>query len=257
MNKKIYVFLLFITSAVYLLCGWTAFRSEGDMGLRNVTSYETPVDRLNSSGNAIFKTEDYNYFGTSINSPVLIVDNHIYTANSNILYKLDINGNVIDKLTLDKKVNSTCRTIYKDGIIYVPASDGVIEAVKLEDKGMSKLWVSESFGNQSLSDITINNGYIYSATTNGNATEGIFYCLDINDGRTVWTYTNNTGFYWSNSVVYKDKIYFTGENGYLVIHSLVDDTVYDTVKITDKKIRSGITIDKDTGVLYIVSKDAQ
>ncbi len=255
MNKKIYVFLLFITSAVYLLCGWTAFRNEGDLGLRNVTSYETPTDALHSKGEVIFKTEDYNYFGTSINSPVLIVGDYLYTANSKLLYKLDKAGNIIDKFTLDKPINSTCRTNYTNETIYIPLSDGIIEAIKVTNDGMSKLWVSEEFGNQTLADITIYKDYLYSATTNGNATDGVFFCLNKNDGKTLWTYKNDTGFYWSNSVVYKNKIYFTGENGYLVIHSLVDDTVYDTVKITDKKIRSGITIDKDTGVLYIVSKD--
>ena len=255
MNKKIYVFLLFITSAVYLLCGWTAFRNEGELGLRNVTSYETPTDTLNSKGEVIFKTEDYNYFGTSINSPVLIVGDYIYTANSKLLYKLDKNGNVKEKFNLDKPVNSTCRTVYENGNIYIPLSDGLIEAVKVNGDNITKLWISEEFGNQTLSDLTIYKDYLYSATTNGNASEGVFFCLNKNDGKTIWTYKGDTGYYWTNSVVYKDKLYFTGENGNMVIHSLNDDTVYDTVKVTDKKIRSGITIDKDNGVLYIISKD--
>ncbi len=56
--------------------------------------------------------------------------------------------------------------------------------------------------------------------------------------------------------MYKDTLYFTGDNGYLVSHSLLTPEVYDTCALTDTaKIRAGITFDKETDALYTVSND--
>jgi outer membrane protein assembly factor BamB len=126
---------------------------------------------------------------------------------------------------------------------------------------MKIVWTSEAFSGQSLSTVTYFDGYVYAGTTKTPAgdTSGTFYCLDAANGRTVWTYENeenSCGYYWSGGIVYGNAIYFAGDNGILVSHSLTSSDVYAT-KILSKngKIRAGITCDTKNGLLYTTSND--
>lgn len=56
-------------------------------------------------------------------------------------------------------------------------------------------------------------------------------------------------------IVYEDALYFTGDNGILVSHSLTEPVVYDTAVLTTANIRAGLTYHKGTDALYTVAKD--
>ncbi len=256
MRIKVITFFFFIMSVVCLLGGWTTFRFEGYEGKANVIKADTPLNQLYSNGQMLYKTNDTAFWGTSINAEPIIVGDYIYTVNSDTLYKLDKMGNVISTFKLDKTMNSTCRMAYEDGVLYIPIADGTIEAVSDKDGVINKVWTGESFSNQSLAPIVIYGEYIYSGTTNGAGTEGVFYCLDKNDGHTVWTYTKEgTGFYWCGAAVYGSNIYYATDEGDIIAHSLIDDSVVDCLHLTDEKIRAGLALDKANACLYIVSKN--
>ena len=60
----------------------------------------------------------------------------------------------------------------------------------------------------------------------------------------------------SETAVYEDALYFTGDNGILVSHSLTEPVVYDTSTLTTTaNIRAGLTYHKGTDALYTVAKD--
>lgn len=64
-----------------------------------------------------------------------------------------------------------------------------------------------------------------------------FYCISTKDGSTQWTYEDPAhpgGYYGSGAISRGGRLYFTGDNGILVSHSLTKDTVYDTVPLTTK-----------------------
>ncbi|MCR4717113.1 MAG: PQQ-binding-like beta-propeller repeat protein, partial [Lachnospiraceae bacterium] len=259
MTKRLLTSFVFILSAVCLLTGWTAFRYEGSTDYNNLIAKDTATDPLYSSGQMLYKTNVTAFYGTSINSEPLISGDALYFVNSNTLYKMTNAGDIIYTFTLDKAMNSTCRMAMKDSILYIPLSDGLLEAVRDDGSSFTKLFTSEEFKNQSLCPVTIYGDYIYSATTNGAGTEGVYYCLDSKTGKTVWTYkgeeSETTGFYWCQAVVYGDLIYFAADNGNVIAHSLTEDKLIDVLNITDKKIRSGLCLDKVNKAIYVVSRD--
>lgn len=179
-------------------------------------------------------------------------------VNKNALYELNQKGKIKKKLTLKANMNSVCRMIRKGNYLYIPLSDGFVQCVKIST--MKSHWESEHFGGQSLSSLYYKNNRLYAGTTNitgSNTTSGIFYCLDATTGKTIWTYedTKNPGaYYWSGATSDGNTLYFVGDNGLLVSHSLTNSQVIETFPLTlEGKIRSGIVYDKDTKALYTTS----
>ena len=227
MKKK--TFLCLILTAAIFLSAFSTFRNEQGMDGANVVSSVTPEDTADCG--AIW-TNKFSTKGISYNSIPIIGTNGIYVVNSNILYELSYaNGQVLRQTTLKEKMNSVCNMLLEEHFLYIPLANGTMECVDINS--MTSLWQSESFGGQSLSTTFCQDGYLYAGTTNvlsNSTTTGLFYCLNAKDGSTVWTYEDKDhpgGYYWSGAIVYEDALYFTGDNGILVSHSLMEPVVYD------------------------------
>lgn len=252
MYKKLSLF--FVACAILFTCAFTTFRGEAATGNANVVTARTPIDI--QKGGTLWTRSFSNGTATSYNSIPILTSNNIYIVNRDQLYELDYNGAIIRQHTLSAKMNSVCYLLLEDDTLYIPLSGGIMEAVDIKTSSLQTKWISNTFGGQSLATVFCYKGYVYSASTsiNNQGTTGCFYCLDASNGKTVWQYkddTNPGGYYWSGGIVHNNALYFCGDNGILVSHSLTTTEVYDTRLLTDNaNIRSGITYDSDTNALY-------
>lgn len=231
---------------------------EHGKGAANVVSAVTPVDT--ARGGTIWTHSFATGNGTSCNSIPILTETAIYIVNADTLYELSYeDGRVLRKLTLCAKMNSICNMLLEDKKLYIPLSGSKMECV--DTVSMTSCWRTDGFGGQSLSTLFYHEGYLYagSTTVHSQGTSGIFYCLDASDGSTQWTYEDpehEGGYYWSGGIVHENILYFAGDNGILVAHSLTEDEVYDHYTLTSTaKIRAGITYSGETDALYTVSND--
>ncbi len=266
MNKsKSMIVTILTVSSLFLLCGFTAFRGETGNDGANVTEAKTPINP--ERGGTIWTRSFSSFDGmTAMNSDPILSEDSIFIVSKNTLYALDYKGEIQKQMTLAGTMNSICHLLYEDHYLYIPLAKGIVECV--DTKNFTEVWVSESpegqSGSQALSTLFYHNGYVYGGTvtviTNSPPTStGVFYCLNAATGKEVWTYENTEnagGYYWSGGIVHGNAIYFTGENGILVSHSLTTEEVYDTYTLTDSaQIRAGITYDSTNDSLYTVSND--
>lgn len=223
---------------------------------RFVTEEQTPIH--SERGGTIW-TRSFSEGGmTSYNSWPVVTQDAIYIVNKNVLYVLDFDGTTLRSTELSAAMNSVCYMELYEGKLFIPLSGGHMECIDAES--LESLWVSEDFGGQSLSYVTCYGEYVYAGTTEvktGGKTEGTFYCLDVRDGSAQWTYRASEktgGYYWSGSCVVEDRLYFSGDNGMLVEHDLVQDIIYsETVLSEVGQIRSNLVYEEEEKALYTVS----
>lgn len=258
--KHFFKTILVLVSFSFILlfsCAFTTFRGETGSENANVVPYDTPIGEEQSQ--LIWSRSFLRSGLTSYNSIPILTDQSIYLANADILYEMDKKGTILRQMTLPAKINSVCYMLLEKNQLYIPLNGGRMTCINIDS--MTQEWCSESFGGQSLSTVFYYNGYVFAGTTNitSRGTTGIFYCLNTIDGSTVWTYEDAShpgGYYWSGSIVRDDTLFFTGDNGILVSHSITEADVYDTKCITDKaNIRTGLTYDLQTNALYTASND--
>lgn len=247
---------IFLTAAL-LLCGFTAVRNEQTAYSGNVVAAQTPTDT--GRGGTLW-SRSFSSGKTSYNSNPVLTGQSIYLVNENRLYQLDYQGNITGQTTLSASMDSVCRLLLVDDFLYIPLSGGLVQCVRIPS--METAWTSEPFGGQSLSSLYYHGGALYGGTTHmvdSDTTTGVFYCLDASDGRTIWRYEDTEhpgGYYWSGAVSCGNALFFAGDNGILVSHSLLTDEIYDTEVLTDTaKIRVGLTFDAENDALYTVSND--
>ncbi len=253
-------FLPLILVSALLLCSFTTFRQETGEGGGGVTSARTPTDieRGGTVWTRSFPSAQGRY---SYNSDPILCDAAVYIANDRTLYELDKRDGTIQRtLPLTARTDSVCHMLLEGDRLMIPLSGGRIECVDI--RTMTSLWQSRSLGGQSLSTLFYLDGYLYAGTVNmisGTDSTGIFYCIDTRNGSIQWTYEDQEhpgGYYWSGAVSHKNILYFAGDNGILVSHSLTTDQVYDTAALTGgTKIRSGLTFHPDTDSLYTADTD--
>lgn len=235
------------------LCAFVTFRGDFDQPYENVVNYKTPE---NSEKGGPLWTHSFSDGTLTYNSTPIPWEDHILVVSKKSLYELDQKGNVTKTLSLSSYADSVCNMLLEKDRLYIPLHDGMVTCVDLN--AWSVLWNSESFGGQSLSTLYFYHGYLYGGATTvySSYTDGTFYCLDTDTGKTAWTYNdaeNPGGYYWSGATVCQDRLYFTGDNGTLVGHDLTTDKVYETVKLSPYPIRAGLTCDKENSELYTVS----
>lgn len=254
-RKKIMMYLFLILPAALLLCSFTTFRQETGKGSANVVPARTPVGK--NSGRTIW-TRSFAASGGryTFSSDPVICGSVLYIANGRTLYQLDKKkGTILRSMQLSAQTNAICHMLLEGNLLMIPLAGGKIECV--DTRSMTSRWKSRAFGGQSLSTLYYKNGFLYAGTTvmtSGTGCTGIFYCINTKNGSTQWTYedkSNPGGYYGSGAVSQGGRLYFAGDNGVLVSHSLTENTVYDTVPLTEKaNIRTGLTYDPDTASLY-------
>lgn len=214
------------------------------------------------------------FMGTSMTSTPVVTDTYVYVVNKDSLYELDKKtGKTLRELGLPVRMNSVCDPVLQDGRLYIPLSDGIITCIDTTD--MQILWTSENMSQkygmvfQTLGRLRLYDGYLYAGTwcravdkrvniDREIASDGVFFCIDIHDGNTVWTYRsaeNPVGFYWTESVKAHGRLFFNSEDGTLISHSPAEDVVYERVSLTDGlMLRNGLCASPDGDYLFTVSK---
>lgn len=264
--KRILSFLLIVTlflipcSSAY---AWTSFRNEKGESGANTIHAATPVD-TNTTGPK-WKKRFSQSMGSVMNSTPIITEKNIYIVSKDVLYKTDKEGTILSTLQLCASMNSMCHMASDGKNLYIPLGGGLLQCVEMNT--MTAVWTSEPFGGQSLTTLYIHDGLVYAGTTNGDGSAGCYYCVGAEDGKTRWSYQNETfpcGYYWSGAISAtlstEEYLLFGGDNGILVSHSLTSDQVYDTLDLTSitgskGKIRAGITYDAGSNAFYTTSNN--
>lgn len=212
-------------------------------------------------------------------TPVIVGD-YLYCllAGQSKLYRVDANtGEILKSVPCAGKSQFFSTIAYFDGVIYVPraAADGTgAVIIAYDEETMEQLWISEPIGGansiiQPLSAVTGYDGHIYVGVSDGSAKEGAYVCFDTADENPeradevkspVWTYkpeNMKSGYYWSAGAIVGDTIIFGGEATELVIHSLTEDKVYDTLVLEPDAvsgIRSCVHYDASSNRVFVALK---
>lgn len=241
---------------------WTRYQnSEANNG---VTDYPGPTDENHaiSRWNVL---ADSSYATT----PPLIVNDKIYVASGYHVYCFDKStGNLLGKS--DELVGSAGNAlhpmVYAEGKLFVITSkNGArIEALNLNDPENPRVeWSSSAVSGTSYSPLSYHynqqekEGYLYTGTWNGDQ-KGTYFCVSAKDGRTVWTFEDENGFYWDGAYATDNYVAFASENEvggdniaegsalYTVDH---EGVVIDSVTGLKGSIRNTVVF--DSGYLYV------
>ena len=192
----------------------------------NVTSATTPTTETSVN----WKTRISGSNGAPVSEP-LIVDGKVYLAigenPSWASIKSDYAGKLVRIDTASGKVEATgdlastidytVRPLYQGGIIYVPLSNGVVQAFNAST--MKTRWVSESRtkGEQSSCSLRIENGALFVGTAISsypNYPSGSISALDAATGRTLWSKANSAaGYIWTAPVCVNGYLYIGDTSG--------------------------------------------
>ncbi len=187
----------------------------------NVTSATTPTTETSVN----WKTRISGSNGAPVSEP-LIVDGKVYLAigenPSWASIKSDYAGKLVRIDTASGKVEATgdlastidytVRPLYQGGIIYVPLSNGVVQAFNAST--MKTRWVSSgtATSDQSSCSLRLENGTLYVGTAAYGAeytyVSGALSALDAATGRTQWSATNSSaGYYWTAPLCNNRHVY--------------------------------------------------
>lgn len=200
-------------------------------------------------------------------SDPIIVGPYIYITDSSNIKKLDREtGEVLLEKPLAEGIGFFSRISYGEGKLFIPIGAGRIQCV--DANTLESLWITAISSDKSLqaiSPVTYYNGYVYMGITSGSADKGMFYAVSAEDedatvGNEIkeytWTYAPKEGakgYYWSSGAIVGNNIVFGGENGQVVSHGLINDSIVDILQINEA-IRSSIHYDRNIGRIYITTK---
>ena len=232
------------------------------------TDYNPPISQ--ETANVRFALK----LGTSYRNaptPPIVIDDTLIVLSGKKIYKIDAeNGEILKEAEMVETPSfSYTPPTYSDGVIYCPLDNGVIQA--FDFKTLKSKWVyKDSLGGQSLTEIIVSDGKLYTGFWNNETEDANYVCLTLKDEdkkstdeekTALWTYTHKGGFYWAKGVVIGDYVIFGSDDG----TSSADKTSYIFVfnKNTGKKAdelqikgdqRSGICYDKSNKTLYFTTK---
>ena len=246
---------------------WPQFR--GPAQSAGVTDAKTPTTKEDTA--ALWTARLGSGWGATPGTPIIVGD-YLYTFGNGKLNRLSTEtGEMLKAVDCPGQKGFFSYITYGDGKIFVPCTlNGRVVVIAYDEETMEQLWVSDNIGNeedslQPLSSVVYHDGYIYMGVSNGSADKGLFVAMTTEDEdptdsserkEFAWTYapeTGNQGYYWANGAIVGDAIVFGGESGELTLHSLTDDTVYDTITV-DGAIRSTVDYDVTSGRVFVTTK---
>lgn len=204
-------------------------------------------------------------------TPPVVVDDVIIVLSGKKIYKIDAeNGEILKEAEMIETPSfSYTPPTYSDGVVYCPLDNGVIQA--FDFKTLKSKWVyRDELGGQSLTEIVISDGCLYTGFWNDETENANYVCVSIKDENkketheekfALWTYTHKGGFYWAKSVVIGAYIVFGSDDGtssadkksFVFCLNKNTGKVVDSLEIKGDQ-RSGICYDKGTKILYFVTK---
>ncbi len=182
-----------------------------------------------------------------------------------------MNGEIVATGTMDRNSDFAINSpTYADGMIFVGLSNGCVQAFNAET--LESLWIYEDeLGGQPNSQITYDDGYIYTGFWNSETGNANFVCISVTDEDpenskekklASWTYASAGGFYWAGAYVRGDYVYVgtdDGKSGYITgyahllsFNKKTGEIVSDVTMPNVGDIRSSITY--SDGKLYFTSK---
>ena len=203
-------------------------------------------------------------------TPPLVIGNDMYIGSGGVVYRLNKNtGEVKTKLTVEGVFGYTTIAPSWGGsdasgkgcsdMIFIPLSNGRVEAIDISGSSMKKIWTSASFGDQAIVPLKCANGKIYTGTY---GTNNSYVCIDQKTGAVTKLATNsNKGFYWSGAYADEKAVVFGEEsdkNGESVVRSIeAIGSVPDVHNsISSKTVKGSVrsTMVRDGDSLFFVSK---
>lgn len=233
---------------------WPSFR--GNSYNNGITSAQTP--RKESEADLLW-AKKMSTGWSDAPSPMIIVDDTIFTMCGSTLKKIDKNtGEVLATVTMAAATNwGTVPPTYGGGMIFCPLANGTIQAFNA--KTLESLWVyKDANGGQSQSPIAYADGYVYVGF--GYGREYAFVCLSANDEETgvkeaTWRVLDNSGFYWAGAVVVGDYVVYGNDAGHLFSRNKETGALITELTVNESaKIRSSVTY--DNGKIYFTLNNA-
>ena len=208
-------------------------------------------------------------------TPPIIVEGDLVLIAGKKLYAMDPEtGEVVKEGDLVAAPNYSYTPLtYVDGIILCPISGGTVQAINA--KTFESLWVyKDALGGQSLSPVTVSNGYAYTGFWNSEFKDAHYACFSLTDEdpenklevkQPTWTYANAGGFYWAGSIAVGNYIIVGTDDGYgegdhheahvLVLEALTGKVVDEASVLGDQ--RSTIAYDPVTEKYFGTTKSGQ
>lgn len=250
------------------------FNGFANGGTGAITSGNTPVAKTDAAWSSSLLTDKERELGASSSaSTPLVVDGKLYVVSASSYFdpttqvytsslaRLQLidsaTGAVAKQITLGSTMDTTCRPIYADGIIVVPLAGGYLQAVSATT--LETLWVSDAFANQSLSTLTISDGYVYLATVDSfddswSASAGTLRRVNLLTGAVAGSFTDDSaGYYWAGGVIVGDYYVVADDMGGVSVFSADLSRKVSSVSASPAGFRSALVVDDDN--IYAVSKD--
>lgn len=227
---------------------------------------EWPIFRGNNNGltnaktarNASEVSEAWTYaLGSDysiMTSNLILAKDAVFVAVNDKLIKLSKSGQKLGEVALSKKIYYNAYIAYGDGKVFVPYSEGVVEAIDADT--MQSLWTSKSVAaeHDMFSPLYYSEGRLYASTAKGWApSEGYFYCIDTANGKTIWKQLNDkTGYYWAGATRLNSFVLIGDDSGFLASYDAETGRLIDRYK-ADASIRSSVAIFGDKAYFTTVS----
>ncbi len=254
---------------------WSGYLNGGSGNV--VTDLPTATDESELLWQHLLLTEEESAAGAwSTYSDPLIIGEKIYVVSGSTTYDANNNwaetkslarlqvintstGEVESEITLARGMDSQCRMVYSDGIIVIPLAGGYIQAVSAST--LESIWLVDAVSNssQSVSSLTVQDGYVYVATLDSFdssyvANTGTVRRINLYTGALAGTaVSDNGGYYWSGGIV-SGSYYLIGDDyGTIRVYTTDLNELVSTYDGIGTGIRS--TFVQSDGYIYAVSKD--
>ena len=195
----------------------------------NVTTASTPTSSAAESWAIDLKDEGDPW--AKVSEPLVVDGKVVVAVNSTLklLTNTSSSASVEKTLTLDGLINYTARPLYASGVVYVPLSGGMVEAVDFGS--FAKLWTSSGTvtGDQSscslrLVDLGGTKAVVYGTAVMGSglvAVSGSLVALDAATGTTLWSKASTTsGWSWTGVLRVGDYLLAGDSAGIMCVYDL-------------------------------------
>ena len=190
-------------------------------------------------------------------SDPIIVNGNLYLAVGDTLeVRSASTGALLASAKLATTVDSVARMVYANGVVVVPLHGGRLQALTAD--ALATVWVTDDLSvdadhaQQSLSTLTVADGYVYYGTTLGDGSQGFLTCVSLANGAVRWQRAKDAGYYWSGAA--RVGSYLAVADGSGTVRALDPATGVEAGSLSlGGLVRSSVVADGST--LYVVTRD--
>ena len=246
-----------IKAETYNVNDWTSL---GGNNTNNKVSYvKTPASNDDFGQAILLPNSQTTATGFNLPSDPVVYQNKIYFVVKGTIYVDDLNGQQLKSAPLGNDVKNSpismgylTKLTVGDNKLFVSVQTGGKAIITAYDLNSLKLlWQTPAITGQLNSSLHYYNGYLYTgvainSNSSANPCDGYYLALATADNKAVagiqpliWTYptTLNSsdiaghGYYFTDPVITNDAIFFAGDDGTIISHSLDKNIVYDSYEI--------------------------